>query len=72
MIEADAKIEDEAGMNLPTVLDKESEIVRSAAEEENVVIGDSAAEGGVFTKDIDREIGEEALVGGTRKGITER
>jgi len=71
-IEADAKIEDEPWVDLPTILDKEGQIiVVGGGGKEAVIIDDPAAGGGVFAKNIDGEVGKEALVGRTCEGISE-
>ena len=60
-------------MDLPTILDKEGQIiVGGGGGKEAVIIDDPAAGGGVFSKNIDGEVGKEALVGGTCEGISER
>jgi len=72
LIEADAEIEDEARVDLPTILDEECQIiVAGGGGKDAVVIDDSAAAGGVFAKNIDGEVGKEALVSGTCEGISE-
>ena len=59
-------------MDLPTILDEEGQIiVAGGGGKDAVVIDDSAAAGGVFAKNIDGEVGKEALVGGTCEGISE-
>jgi len=71
-IEADAEIKDEPWVDLPTILDKEGQIiVVGGGGKEAVIIDDPAAGGGVFAKNIDGEVGKEALVGGTCEGISE-
>jgi hypothetical protein len=73
VIEAHAEIQDEAWLDLPTVLDKETAIVAGrSGGEERIEINDFAAEGIVLAEDIDGKIGEEASVGGAGEGVTER
>src|SRR5215467_12733762 len=70
VIEPGAKIEDQAGMNLPTILGKQSEVVASGGGgKQRIEINDPAAHSGVFAQNIDGKIGKEALVIGAREGI---
>src|SRR4029077_8272778 len=71
VIEPDSKIEDQAGMNLPTILGKQSKVVASGGGgEQRIEINDLATHSRVLAQDVHGEIGEETLIGGTRKGIT--
>src|SRR5260370_13548059 len=71
VIEPHAKIQDEAGMDLPTILCEHSEIVAGGSgSEQRVEINNPAAQSGVFAKDVDGQIRKEALIRGAGKRIT--
>src|SRR5208283_3893340 len=70
VIEPHAKIEDQTRMNLPAILGKQSEIVASGSgSEQRVAVNNFTTQRRVFAKDIDGQIGKEALISGARQRI---
>lgn len=73
LVEAHAELEDQAGMDLPTILHKKSEFVAGGSGGKQwMKVNDPAAESAVLTKNVDGQIGKEALISGAREGIAER